>query len=187
MDKLIQPWYKGKIGDLFSEIIAGLFSVSFVSAIFSSFLYYVHEHVTWRRKLKYKGKDIRIHSRTSIRNAQNIIMGDNVRITIDCCIWAEQNSKIIFGDHVLVGPGVKMFCGNHGTKLNGVPMTYQDRIEADIIVGNNVWIGANSIITSGVSIADGAVIAAGSIVTKDVPANSIVAGCPAKVIKHRTQ
>ncbi len=180
------PWYKGKFSELLFEIIGGIFSISFLKAIGSSFSYYIHEHVTWRRKLKNKGKYMRIHSTSSIRNAQNIIMGNNVRITLNCCIWAEKNSKIIFGDNVLVGPGVKMFSGNHGTKLNGTPMVYQERVEADIIIGNDVWIGANSVITSGVTIADGAVVAAGSVVTKNVPANTIVGGVPAKTIKIRS-
>jgi acetyltransferase-like isoleucine patch superfamily enzyme len=184
-DNEITPWYKHKIKDLISELCFGIFSFGFIKAIIDSFSYYIHEHVTWRRRLTKKGKHIRIHSRASIRNAQNISMGDNVRITMDCCIWAEKNSKIIFGDNVLVGPGVKMFSGNHGTSLNGIPMVYQERKEADIRIGNDVWIGANSVITSGVEIGNGAIIAAGSVVTKNVPSNSIVGGVPAKVIKKR--
>jgi len=179
------PWLQGKISEVFSEIILGVFSFCLLEAILSSFAYFIHEHVTWRRKLKTKGKNIRIHAKVSIRNPQNISMGRNVRITLNCCIWAEKNSKINFGDNVLVGPSVKMFCGNHGTELNGIPMTFQERTEADINIGNDVWIGANSIITSGVSIANGAIIAAGSVVTKDVSANTIVAGIPARFIKNR--
>lgn len=182
---LNKPWYKGKGKELFIEIITGLFSVSFVKAILSNIAYFVHEHVIWRKNLQTKGKSIRIHARASIRNSKNIIMGNNVRITMDCCIWAEKNSMITFGNNVLVGPGVKMFCGNHGTELNGVPMTFQKRKEGNITIGNDVWIGANSVITSGVTIADGAIVAAGAVVTKDVMANTIVGGVPAKVIKKR--
>lgn len=180
-----QPWYKEKLRMIFSELILGIFSLSFIKAVFSSVAYYVHEHVIWRKRIHHKG-DYRIHARASIRNAQNIYLGNNVRITMDCCIWAETNSHIYFGDNVLVGPGVKMFCGNHGTRLSGVPMVYQERREKDIIIGNDVWIGANSILVSGVKINDGAIVAAGSIVTKEVPANAIVAGNPAKIIKYRT-
>ena len=179
------PWYKGKIYNLAEEILAGIFSFAFFKAIFSSFAYFIHEHVTWRRKLKNKGKHVRIHSRTSIRNAQNIAVGNNVRITMDCCIWAEKNSKIKIGDHVLLGPGVKIFSGNHGTELNNVPMSFQKRWEADVTIGNDVWIGANSVVTSGVSIANGAVVAAGSVVTKNVDSNTIVGGVPAELIKKR--
>ncbi|SCM59628.1 acyltransferase [Petrimonas mucosa] len=179
-----QSWREGKTKEMINEVLSGFFSLSFLKAIMASIAYYIHEHVIWRKKIKYQG-DYRIHSRASIRNAQNIYLGNNVRITMDCCIWAEQNSKIIFGDNVLVGPGAKMFCGNHGAKLNGVPMVYQERTEKDITIGNDVWIGANSVITSGVNIGDGAIVAAGSVVTKDVPSNCIVGGIPAKVIKKR--
>lgn len=178
-------WYKEKASMIFSEIFSGFFSFSFIKAMLSSFAYFLHEQVIWRKNIHHKG-DYRIHARASLRNAQNIYLGENVRITMDCCIWAEQHSKIIFGDNVLVGPGVKMFCGNHGTKLCDIPMVYQERCEKNIVIGNNVWIGANSILVSGVKINDGAIIAAGSVVTKEVPANTIVGGNPAKIIKSRS-
>lgn len=180
-----QSWITEKKGLIFSEVLGGLFSFAFFKAIGSSLAYFLHEHVIWRKKIHHKG-DFRIHARASIRNAQNIFLGKNVRITMDCCVWAEQHSKIIFGDNVLVGPGVKMFCGNHGTTLSGIPMVYQERREKDIKIGNDVWIGANSVIVSGVNINDGAIVAAGAVVTKDVPQNAIVAGVPAKVIKYRS-
>lgn len=61
----------------------------------------------------------------------------------------------------------------------------QQRQKAPPVIGNDVWIGANSIIFRGVTVGDGAVVAAGSVVTKDVPAYAIVGGVPAKVIKMR--
>jgi acetyltransferase-like isoleucine patch superfamily enzyme len=181
-----ESWYKGRISSIVGEIVFTIFSFAFIKAILSTFLYYLHEHVAWRKHIHSTTGNYRIHSRASLRNAQNIYLGDDVRITMDCCIWAEMNSKIVFGNNVLVGPGVKMFCGNHGTKLNGVPMTYQDRTEADIIIGNDVWIGANSVLTSGARVNDGAIVAAGSVVTKEIPANAIVGGVPAKLIKYRS-
>jgi len=183
-NKTNTKWYSGQVGSLISEVITSIFSLAFIKALFSSFLYYLHEHVAWRRQIHIKGHS-RIHSRASVRNAQNIYLGNNVRITIDCCIWAEKNSTITIGNNVLIGPGVKMFCGNHGTQL-GKPMTYQERKENDIKIGNDVWIGANSIILSGVTISDGVVVAAGSVVTKDIQMNALVGGVPAKVIKYRT-
>lgn len=179
-----QPWYKGKFRELLIEVLGGVFSFGFIKALCSSLAYYIHEQVVWRNRINNKGT-YRIHARASIRNAHNIILGENTRITMDCCIWAGDKGKITFGDNVLVGPGVKMFAANHGTKLCETPMVYQKRIEKDILIGNNVWIGANSLVVAGVSIGDGAIIAAGSVVTKDIPANVIVGGTPAKIIKHR--
>ena len=179
-----KSWYRGKLGSLVKEVLGGIFSVGFIKAICSSFAYYIHEQVIWRNKIIHKGS-YRIHARASIRNAHNIVLGENVRITMDCCIWAGDTGKITFGDHVLVGPGVKMFASNHGTKLSEIPMVYQNRSEKDICIGSDVWIGANSLVVAGVTIHDGAIVAAGSVVTKDVPANAVVGGTPAKVIKFR--
>ena len=59
------------------------------------------------------------------------------------------------------------------------------RAAGDTVIGNDVWIGRRSIILSGITIGDGAVIAAGSVVTKDVPAYAVVGGNPARIIKNR--
>ena len=174
-------WYKEKASMIFSEIFSGFFSFSFIKAMLSSFAYFLHEQVIWRKNIHHKG-DYRIHARASLRNAQNIYLGENVRITMDCCIWAEQHSKIIFGDNVLVGPGVKMFCGNHGTKLCDIPMVYQERCEKNIVIGNNVWIGANSVIVGKVKIGSNVLIAPNTYINFDVPDNSIVLGSPGNII-----
>lgn len=184
MYKKEQPWYKGKIGFIFFEVFGGIFSLAFVKAVFSSFAYFLHEQVIWRKQVHHKGS-YRIHARTSVRNGKNVYLGDNVRITMDCCIWAGENSKITFGDNVLVGPGVKMMSTNHGTELGQGPMVFQERVEADINIGSDVWIGSNSVILKGIFIGDGAIVAAGAIVTKDVQPYTIVGGCPAKFIKNR--
>jgi acetyltransferase-like isoleucine patch superfamily enzyme len=83
-----------------------------------------------------------------------------------------------------MGPGVKIFSSNHNTSL-GVPMNIQPYVEKDIIIGNDVWLGAGVIVLTGVKIGDGAVIAAGSVVTSDIPPYTIAAGIPAKPIKRR--
>jgi acetyltransferase-like isoleucine patch superfamily enzyme len=64
-------------------------------------------------------------------------------------------------------------------------MILQPFVEKDIVIGNDVWLGSNSVITSGVKIGDGSVIAAGSVVTKDIPEYVIAGGIPAKPIKNR--
>jgi maltose O-acetyltransferase len=89
------------------------------------------------------------------------------------------NHRIILGDDVYVAPNVGFFASGHDIEelstLTG----------ADIVVGSHVWIGANAIILPGVCIGSHCVIGAGSVVTRNIPAGSIAAGNPAKVIRQK--
>lgn len=84
---------------------------------------------------------------------------------------------ITLGDNVQIGPNVTIATDNHDLKdhyiLKCRPVT----------INNNAWIGANATILPGVTVGENAVIGAGSVVTKDVPANTVVAGNPARVIR----
>lgn len=172
-------------GEKVKIVMKSIFSFYFIKSVASSFAYYLFEHVYWRFDITTK-EVYRIHSTTSIRNAGNIQLGYDTRITKNCIIWAGKISKIIIGDNVLIGPGVQLHASNHGYKLSDVAMTYQDRIEKNIIIGNDVWIGGNSVVTAGVTIADGIIIAAGSVVTKSFKEkNIIIGGVPAKRIQKR--
>lgn len=90
--------------------------------------------------------------------------------------------KIEIGDNTIIGPNVMIFDYNHRFDFeSGVKHRSFD--VGEIIIGNNCWLGAGSIILKGVHIGDNVVVAAGCVVTKDVPERSIVAGVPAKIIK----
>lgn len=110
----------------------------------------------------------------------NIHVGENFYANFDCVIL--DVCKVRFGDNCLLGPGVHIYTAAHPLHANernsgaefGKPVT----------IGDNVWIGGRAIINPGVTIASGAIIASGAVVTKDVPANVVAGGNPAKIIKE---
>ena len=166
------------------EVIRHTFSLRFLESLIYGFAYYIHEHVVWRANI-HAERDVRIHATASIRNAQNVYVGKNSHINHLCCLWAGENSKIVLGDNLLMGPGVGMFSGNHSV-IKGQPMTFQERKEASIVVGDDVWLGAHSVITAGTHIANGVIVAAGAVVTRSITQEGvIVAGIPAKIIGER--
>ena len=94
--------------------------------------------------------------------------------------YIQANNGIIFGNNIELGPGVKIISSNHD------PNNFRKHISSKpIIIGNNVWVGANSVILPEVEIGENVIIGAGSIVTKNIPENSIAVGNPCKVIKQK--
>lgn len=93
--------------------------------------------------------------------------------------------RITVGNHVFIGPNTGFYTAAH-------PLDYPSRnvgLEkaSPIVIGNNVWIGAHVAIMPGVSIGDGVVIGAGSVVTRDIPSNTLAMGSPARVVKEIDQ
>jgi acetyltransferase-like isoleucine patch superfamily enzyme len=109
---------------------------------------------------------------------RNTHIGKKVFIN-SCCHFQDQGGVYI-GDGSLIGHCVVLATLNHHHE----PEKRQNLTHAPIRIGNGVWIGAHATVTAGVTIGDNAIIAAGAVVTKDVPANMIAAGVPARVIKH---
>ena len=93
--------------------------------------------------------------------------------------------KIVIGDDCIIADSVHFYDHDHNYRDLKQLIRQQGYTTKPIKVGNNVWIGAKATILKGVTINDGTVIGAGSIVTKDVPANAIVAGNPARIVKYR--
>lgn len=166
------------------EVLRYTFSPTFIKEAIYKFGYFIHDHVAPIAQINSKGNP-RIHPSASLRCGFNIHLGLNSRINAQCCVWASENSKIVLGDNVLMGPGVKMFSSNYTTMDTEVPMIFQPFVERDIIIGNDVWLGSGSILVAGVTVGDGTIIAAGSVVTKDIPEYTIAGGIPAKPIKRR--
>lgn len=114
----------------------------------------------------------------------DIALGDRVQFGPYCDVQCD----LEVGDSVLFAPRVAIIGRNdHNIDLPGVKIWDSPRgVNQKVRIGNDCWIGYGSIILSGVSVGDGGVVAAGSVVTKDVPPNTIVAGAPAKVLRRRT-
>lgn len=109
---------------------------------------------------------------------KNITIGNNVFINAGCKF--QDQGGIFIDEGALIGHGVVLATLNHDL----VPEKRQMLHPAPIHIGKRVWIGANATVLAGVTIGDNAVVAAGAVVTKDVPANMIVGGVPAKIIKR---
>lgn len=109
----------------------------------------------------------------------NIHVGDNFHADYNCTML--DVAEIHIGDNCLIGPDVGIYTAGHRLEPEGRLL---DGFGMPITIGKDVWIGGHSVILSGLTIGDGAVIAAGSVVTKDVASRTLVAGNPAKFKKN---
>ena len=109
-----------------------------------------------------------------------ISIGDNFYMNAGCHILGD----ITIGDDVMIGPKTVIWGRDHGIEKNKL-IKEQPHYKKPIVIGNDVWIGANVTILKGVTKNKGAVVGAGSVITKDIPEFAIVVGNPAKVLKYR--
>lgn len=112
----------------------------------------------------------------------NITIGDHFFANYDC-IFIDVNT-ITIGDNVMFGPKVCLYTAGH--PLDAEIRNLQLEFGYPIVIGDNVWIGGNTVVNPGVSIGDNAVIGSGSVVTKNIPSNVVAAGNPCKVIRNIT-
>lgn len=135
------------------------------------------------------GEKVFIGENSSI-TYKNVHIGNDVSIGFKACFLSTK-AQIFIGDHVMLGPNVLIITGNHRIDIIGRYMKDIKESEKfpeddqDVIIEDDVWIGANAIILKGVIVGEGSVIAAGSVVTKNIEPYSIYAGVPAKKIKNR--
>jgi maltose O-acetyltransferase len=109
----------------------------------------------------------------------NMIVGENVFFNFNCVVL--DVTFVTIGDRTLFGPSVQIYTATH-------PMNHTDRASGleyakPITIGSDVWVGGSAVICPGITIGDRSVIGAGSVVTKDIPADVFAAGNPCKVIK----
>ena len=113
----------------------------------------------------------------------NIFVGKNCFINYNCTIF--DNGKVRMGDNCMLAPNVSIYTAGHALYPDSRNLGYEYGI--DVTIGNNVWIGGNTVILPGINIGDNVVIGAGSVVTRDIPAWSFAAGNPCKVIRKITE
>lgn len=125
------------------------------------------------------GRDVELRPPLAVDYGTNITMGD--RVFANFGLVALDVAPITIGDDVQMGPNVQLLTPTHPID----PTERRDKWESasPIIIGNNVWLGGGAIVLAGVTIGENSIIGAGAVVTKDIPANVVAVGNPAKVIK----
>jgi len=126
------------------------------------------------------GKKSVIYPGSNIAYPSQIFIGDGVSIASGVHLGASSQGSIHIGDRCAIAAGVRFVTPTHD--YNVLPVS-RVGINKAIVIGKDVWIGTGAIILPGVTVQDGAVVAAGAVVSKDVAADCVVGGVPARVIK----
>ncbi|MCU0483332.1 MAG: sugar O-acetyltransferase [Chloroflexi bacterium] len=114
---------------------------------------------------------------------QNISIGDHVFLNVMCTVL--DGAEVHIGHHVMVGPAVQIYTAAHDLRAE---LRIQGReIARPIAIEDNAWVGGGAILLPGVTVGRNAVVGAGAVVSRDVPANTVVAGSPARVIREIVQ
>lgn len=136
-------------------------------------------------EVTYRGAS-RLSATVSVRNGERITLGAGAQIGQGSYLWAGDNvGRIVIGDHALLAPEVFVTASNYDFDAGDGPVMALPKREADVYIGANTWLGTRVTVLAGVSIGDGTVVAAGSVVTKDLPPGVLAAGTPAKVLRKR--
>ncbi|ELC8443042.1 acyltransferase [Clostridium perfringens] len=152
-----------------------------------------------KNTISYLGRNLNVQlkSGTSLEIDENVTIEDNVfinceagSIKINEGVYINSNCRIVsleritIGKNTILGPNVQIYDHNHIFKDNKIPISHQGYTAQEIVIGENVWIGTNSVITEGINICDFVVIGANSVVTKDILISGVYCGAPAKLIKR---
>ncbi|MFD1406029.1 sugar O-acetyltransferase [Robinsoniella peoriensis] len=113
----------------------------------------------------------------------HIEVGDNFFANYNCSII--DVAKVTIGNNVMLAPNVAIYTAGHPIHPDSRNSAYEYGIK--VTIGSNVWIGGNVVINPGVTIGDNVVIGAGSVVTRDIPANVVAVGNPCRVMKQITE
>lgn len=142
----------------------------------------------YREMFGYIGEDVYIDIDFRCEYGRNIHFGNKVIVNMNCTFL--DNNRINIGNNVMIGPDVKIFTATHSIHLSErmperiKPGTYIcDTIALPVTIEDGVWIGGNSTILPGVTVGHNSVIGAGSVVVRNIPANTVCVGNPCRIIK----
>jgi galactoside O-acetyltransferase len=192
---------------IFKSISAEIFMwIEFIISRFPGRVGFVFREIIFRKKVQQSGKNIYIGIGVEILGGSNVCIGNNIiiknytsfyaqgsatikigdnsGINSNTCIDAD-GGEIIIGNNVLIAQNVVLRAADHESKSIKIPIKEQGHIGGKIVIGDDCWIGANSVILRNVAIGNHSIVSAGSVVTKDVEPFSIVAGVPAKLLRKR--
>lgn len=127
------------------------------------------------------GAVLRACGRSHLRIAGQFAANGNARVV------ADGDGEIVIGRGVMLGPNVVIRSSNHAASRVDLPIWEQGQTGGRIVIGDDVWIGANAVVVADVTIGSHVVVAAGAVVTRDVPDYTVVAGVPARVVADRRQ
>lgn len=143
------------------------------------------------------GRNIRFHGNLCVELGERVAIrsgcqfggngllrvGDRTAINSECILTALERIEI--GSDVMLAPRVYVLDVDHCYADRALPISKQGYDVAPVSIGDGVWIGTGAVVTRGVKIGEGAIIGANSVVTRDIPAYTIAAGIPARVVKER--
>lgn len=150
---------------------------------FMEIMPYLIRYIAYKIRLKHMGKGVYIDYECDFRYHHQVTISDGTIVNRGCKIFGSHYKKgveIKIGKHCKIAPYVSFFAAGHDPKYLNLP-----NVGDSITVEDYVWIGANCSVLQGVTIGEGAIVAAGSVVTKNVKPYTIVGGVPAVYIKDR--
>jgi acetyltransferase-like isoleucine patch superfamily enzyme len=128
------------------------------------------------------GNDVRFYRGVYLSPCgEHIDIGTHTHFAPYGCLYG----PLTVGSNCAVAAHVVFASVGHGYARTDIPMVDQSVLKKEIVLEDDVWIGANAVITQGVTIGTGSIVGAGAVVTRDVPAYSVVGGVPARVIRDR--